>query len=336
MTDSEIPVPRAASRWAASHPRPSGDHAWGVVGVDDADGSFAWVSPSIEGVLGYRADELVGTPWLDLVHPDEGAELKASIHALAPRASTPPRIVRCRHRDGDWRHLELVVTNRLADPEVEGFLVNAREVTGRVEAEAAASSPGLFREAADDASVMMLLSDASGQVVFANRRWYELTGRTPGDELGAGWLRGVHPEDRERVAASALDRVGRREPYELDYRLLVADGGYRRVVDVGVPRYDADGRFAGHVGTVVDVSDRLEADEARRRAESRSRALVENSHDLLSIYDDTGRFVFASPSHERVIGYTPEELLGRQATELLHPAEREDVAQAFAGQLLEH
>ena len=293
------------------------------------------MSPSIEGVLGYRVDELVGAPWLDFVHPDDAAQLRASIHALAPRASTPPLVVRCRHRDGDWRHLALVVTNRVGDPEVEGFVVNTREVTARVEAEAATSSPGLFRGAADDAPVMMWLADASGQVVFCNRHWYELTGRSADEELGAGWLRGVHPDDRERVEASALARVGRREPYELDYRLRVADGSYRRVVDVGVPRYDADGRFAGHVGTVVDVTDRLDADEDRRLAESRSRALVDNSHDLLSIYDDSGRFVFASPSHERVIGYKPEELLGRQAVELLHPAEREDVAQAFAGQLVE-
>ncbi|HEV2993003.1 MAG TPA: EAL domain-containing protein [Acidimicrobiia bacterium] len=324
------------SRWAESPPRPAGQHAWGVVGVDDAGGSVAWVSPSVEAVLGYRADELVGAPALDIVHPDDAAELKASSHRLDPRASTRPLVVRCRHQDGDWRHLELVVTNRVADPEVEGFIVNAREVTDRVEAEAAASSPALFREAADDAPVMMLLADASGEVVFCNRRWYELTGRTPDDELGAGWLRGLHPEDREAVAARARARVGRREPYELDYRLRVADGSYRQVVDVGVPRYDADGRFAGHVGTVVDVTDRLEADAARRQAESRSRALVDNSHDLLSIYDDTGRFVFASPSHERVIGYTPDELLGRQAIELVHPAEREAVAQAFAGQILEH
>lgn len=307
-----------------------------MVGVDDAGGSFAWVSPSVEGLLGYRADELVGAPALDFIHPDDVLTFTTSTHELGPRASTAPLLVRCRHRDGDWRHLELTVTNRVTDPEVEGYIVNARDVSERVQAEAAASSPALFRAAADDAPLMMWLADASGEVVFCNRRWYELTGRTPDEELGVGWLQGLHPEDRERVAERALSRVGRREPYELDYRLRVADGSYRRVVDVGVPRYDADGRFAGHIGTVVDVTDRLEADAARHRAESRSRALVDNSHDLLSIYDDAGRFVYASPSHERVIGYTPEELLGRPAIELLHPAERDDVAQAFAGQLLEH
>ncbi|HEY6319068.1 MAG TPA: PAS domain S-box protein, partial [Acidimicrobiia bacterium] len=309
---------------------------WGVIGVDDAGGSVAWVSPSVEAVLGYRPDELLDGPALDLVHPDDAVELAAAVHGLADRASTPPLVVRCRHRDGDWRHVELVLTNRVLDPDVEGFLVNAREVGARVEAEAAASSPALFREAADQAHVMMWMSDAGGDVVFRNRRWYELTGRTPDEELGAGWLDGLHPDDRARAAAGARERVGRPEPSELDYRLRVCDGSYRQVADVGVPRYDADGRFAGHVGTVIDVTEGLRGDAAIRRLERRSRALVDNSQDLLSIYDDTGRFVYASPSHERVVGYAPEELLGRQAIELIHPAEREDVAAAFAGQILEH
>ena len=104
---------------------------------------------------------------------------------------------------------------------------------------------------------------------------------------------------------------------------------------MGVPRYDADGRFGGHVGTVIDVTDRIEAETAIRRSESRTRALVDNTHDLLSIYDADGRCVFASPSYQRVLGYEPEELVGRRAIELLHPAERDDVARAFAAQLVE-
>jgi hypothetical protein len=42
------------------------------------------------------------------VHPDDAVELAAAVHGLADRASTPPLVVRCRHRDGDWRHVELV------------------------------------------------------------------------------------------------------------------------------------------------------------------------------------------------------------------------------------
>ena len=310
-------------------------HAWGIVGVGDARGRVLWVSPSVEAVLGYRPDELVGTRGSDLVHPDDLERVTGAYRALVEqRTASGPFTVRCQHRSTEWRHLELVFTNRLGAPAVDGVVVNARDVTDRVAAEAAASSPALFRQVADSAPVMMWMTDTSGGVVFFNHRWYELTGRGPEQELGHGWHAGLHPDDRERVASALRDRFGNREPYEIDYRVRTADGSHRQVVDVGVPRYDSEGRFAGHVGTVIDMTDRVEAEAARRLSESRFRALVQNSPDLVSIYDDQGRFVFASPSHTRVLGYAPDELLGQPAIDLLHPSEREAVAQVFAEQLL--
>jgi len=114
----------------------------------------------------------------------------------------------------------------------------------------------------------------------------------------------------------------------------VSAGVHVRVVDVGVPRYDAAGQFAGHVGTVIDVTGLVQAEAAQRLSESRFRALVQNSHDLVSIYDNEGRFVFASPSHDRALGYDPAELVGTAAVDLLHPDELDAVTRSFAEQLL--
>ena len=62
--------------------------------------------------------------------------------------------------------------------------------------------------------------------------------------------------------------------------------------------------------------------------------MIHHSFDMVSIYDATANFAFASPSHERVLGYSPDELIGTSPVDLLHPDEREIVAQAFAEQLL--
>ena len=109
------------------------------------------------------------------------------------------------------------------------MVVNARDVTDRVEAEAPASSPALFRRVADSAPVMMWMTDASGGVVFFNQRWYEFTGRGPEEELGDWWQAGLHPDDRDGAAAAVRDRFGNREPYEIDYRVRIADGSHRQV-----------------------------------------------------------------------------------------------------------
>jgi diguanylate cyclase (GGDEF)-like protein/PAS domain S-box-containing protein len=307
----------------------SARQVWGVVGTDDTAGVVQWLSPSVEAVLGYRPDELVGTSLLDLVHPEARDRVDDACQSLQARGNaSPPVAVRARHRDGTWRPLEVVFTNQVAPPAVAGVVVSARDVTDRTEAQA--SSPALFREVADSAPVMIWMTDADDRVVFFNRRWHEFTGRTETEELGHGWEAGLHPEDRDRVIRS----FHHREPYEVDYRVRVADGSYRRVVDVGVPRYDAAGQLAGHVGTVIDVTGLVQAEEAQRLSESRFRALVQNSHDLVSIYDNEGRFVFASPSHERVLGYDPAERVGTAAVDLLHPDELDDVTRVFAEQLL--
>ena len=70
-----------------------------------------------------------------------------------------------------------------------------------------------------------------------------------------------------------------------------------------------------------------------RASDQRFRALVHHSHDLVSIYDASGRFVYASPSHQRVIGYDTAELVGTSPLDYLHPDERDAVLQAFSEQI---
>jgi len=191
-----------------------------------------------------------------------------------------------------------------------------------------------FRAVADASPLLVWVTDLSDRVVWFNRRYYDFTGRTPDEELGSKWLECVHPGDLERALASFDAAFALRIPYEVDYRLRRADGEYRRVVDAGVPRYNGTGEFVGYVGSCADVSDLIDAETALRRGEDRFRALVQHSMDMISIYDAESRYVFASRSHERVLGYRPEELLETSPTEQLHPDERAAVSDAFARQLM--
>jgi diguanylate cyclase (GGDEF)-like protein/PAS domain S-box-containing protein len=71
-----------------------------------------------------------------------------------------------------------------------------------------------------------------------------------------------------------------------------------------------------------------------RELASAAVVMINHSFDMVSIYDADTNFAFASPSHERVLGYSPDELIGTSPVDLLHPDEREIVAEAFAEQLL--
>ncbi len=209
--------------------------------------------------------------------------------------------------------------------------------TGKVGQLAATAGPRAanraFRQAADRSDLLIWVADIDADAIWFNRRWFEFTGRTPEHEFGTGWEAGIHPDDLLGVRRELADRFADGYPFEIDYRLRRADGEYRWISDTAVPAYAADGSLVGHVGCCTDITDRIDAESARRVADSRFRALIDHSVDLVSIYDTTGRYTFASPSHERVLGYTPEDLLGIAPLDMVHPDERESVARAFTEQL---
>ncbi len=128
---------------------------------------------------------------------------------------------------------------------------------------ALAESEARFREMADNAPVMVWVSDASGACTFLGRSWFAFTGQTRGQGLGRGWLDAVHPEDRERVSQAIHTAHADRDAFRAEYRLCGRDGDWRWVLDVAVPRLGPDGVFLGHVGSVIDITDRREAEERR-------------------------------------------------------------------------
>jgi diguanylate cyclase (GGDEF)-like protein/PAS domain S-box-containing protein len=105
-------------------------HASDITTVATPDGVFTYISPSVERVLGYSVESVVGQQVLGYVHPDDRPELVRQVNDLiaAPAASITYQ-ARYRHTDGSWRWLEVISTNLLHEPSVRGIVSNAREVT---------------------------------------------------------------------------------------------------------------------------------------------------------------------------------------------------------------
>src|SRR6478672_6931912 len=112
-----------------------------------------------------------------------------------------------------------------------------------------------FRTVADAAPVLIWMSGIDKLCTFFNKRWLEFTGRSLEQELGNGWAEGVHRDDLQKCLKTYTEAFDARKPFVMQYRLKRNDGEYRRISDKGVPRYDADGTFAGYIGSCVDVTD---------------------------------------------------------------------------------
>jgi len=137
--------------------------------VEDRDGQvvITWASPSIEPVLGYRPDEIVGTDPFALIHPDDAARMVEE-SANAVRSGTSALVeYRALAKDGSYRLFEAITTDLRNEPSIRGFVTNARDITARRAAERQAEQ---LTEVLEHSIEVVVLSDAKGEVVWANQR----------------------------------------------------------------------------------------------------------------------------------------------------------------------
>lgn len=93
---------------------------------------------------------------------------------------------------------------------------------------------------------------------YFNSTWLKFTGRTLEEELGSGWLSGVHPDDMDSCMNTYLEAFKKQELFEMVYRLKRFDGQWRWINDRGIPVFDANKTFVGYVGSCMDVTEKIE------------------------------------------------------------------------------
>jgi diguanylate cyclase (GGDEF)-like protein/PAS domain S-box-containing protein len=172
MSPSRLPLQRRRARAAdlvADLAREQGEalvaalvqNASDIIVVLGPDGDIRYVSPSMERVLGHSRASLDPAFAPTLAHPDDRSAMVAAIGELRhrPAGSVVTMKCRARHADGTWRHLEIVGNNLLADPNVEGLVLTARDVSERQ-----ALEDQLRHQAFHDS-----LTGLANRALFANR-----------------------------------------------------------------------------------------------------------------------------------------------------------------------
>jgi two-component system CheB/CheR fusion protein len=169
-------------------------------------------------------------------------------------------------------HRVLVLNARQLDG-LQQILLGIDDVTERKERSDAMllESEHRFRNIADTAPVMIWVSGPDKGCTFFNKGWLDFTGRAMQKEIGNGWAENVHPEDLDRCWIVYSTSFDARRTFQMEYRLRRADGEYRWLLDIGVPRFEPRDVFAGYVGSCIDITEVKRAHEenlAKRKLES--------------------------------------------------------------------
>jgi PAS domain S-box-containing protein len=167
-----------------------------------------------------------------------------------------------------------------AGGQVVGISTVCEEITERIQVEAVLrQSEARFRHMADNAPVMIWVTDPTGYCTYLNQVWYDFTGQTEETGLGFGWLNAVHPEDSEFSKNMFLSATSQQEAFRLEYRLRHKNGEYRWAIDAANPWFGENGEFKGYIGSVIDISDRKQVEEALCQSEERYRTLFETMNE---------------------------------------------------------
>ncbi|MFZ0383840.1 MAG: diguanylate cyclase, partial [Solirubrobacteraceae bacterium] len=234
-----------------------------LITVLDAENKILYQSPSIERVLGYSAEEVIGGPFSELLHPDEQGRLLRRLTDGAG-ASGRDEVINCllAHKDGSLRHFEILHTNLLDDSAVGGILLNGRDVSERK-----AFEEQLAHQAFHDPVTLL-----ANRALF-NERVRHATARAVREGLGMAVLF-VDLDDFKTVNDSLGHAVGDRVLLEVAQRI----SGSVRAADTAA-RFGGD-EFAILLEDVQDIQTAVEA--AERILDSLARPLeLEGNHLVL-------------------------------------------------------
>lgn len=233
----------------------------------DRDWRFTYVNREAERVLQRSREDLFGKNiWQEFPNAIGTVLEREYRRAMATQTTIefedyyPPR--------GIWLEVR-------AYPSPQGLSVYFHDVTARKQTERALrDSEARYRLLADMIPQNIWTTDPAGSHTYFSRRWYDYTGATAEDSHGEGWLRFIHPDDRERTIARWRHSLETGEPYEIEYRFRGADGTYHWFLGKAMPLRNDTGAIIEWFGTATDISER------KRLEHDREKLIRGFSHDV--------------------------------------------------------
>lgn len=163
----------------------------------------------------------------------------------------------------------------------------------------------------------------TGKVYRNKEGWKKLfrTGdRDIKNELIEDWDKRIHPEDVLKVKqASEEMKNSAKDFFEVECRMMRDDGTCVYIHDRGYIMRNEQGKATRIIGATQDITERKEAELQVVKSELRFRSLVQNSSDLICIFNDRGYFLYSSPAIKKILGFDPEDTIGKNAFAYLHP-----------------
>lgn len=302
------------------------EHATDVIMNLDAGGHIRFVSPASGRLLGRDANDMIGHPLGEFVHPDDRAML-----VLDDTAPSAARIsFRCRKRNGGdvWVEAAFQQIRNPATGAVEEVLGILRDISERRRGEEQLlESERRFRGAFDTAAHGMCLVSPEGRWLRVNPALCRMIGYSEAELQATDFQTLTHPDDLDSDLAYVQDLLaGEITSYQMEKRYFHKEGAVIWVLlSVSLVR-SADGSPVHFVSQIQDITERKQAEIVLREREEEFRTLYNKTPVMMHSIDRAGRLLAVSDHWLKSLGYTRDEVIGRPSIDFLTEESRKFAA----------
>jgi PAS domain S-box-containing protein len=244
--------------------------------------SYAYINAAYAAITGFPLDTIANARhlWFDNIHPDDQPHMAAVIERQMDGVAYNEEY-RYRRPDGELRWLQ---SQAFSITDEQGVVIrvigNVRDITDRKQAELALrDSERRYATLAETAPVGIFRFDPTGTLLFVNSYWREFTGRRLEELTGEHWPEFLHPDDRESVLRGMTEAMAQQTEFSQEGRQIHPNGSVQWFSTRVIPEFDLDGDLTGYLGTVIDITDRKQA-EARIQEISQRLSLATTSAQI--------------------------------------------------------
>lgn len=284
-----------------------------LVLVLDEEGTVRYIAPSVERLLGYSPQELLGRKVFEFIHPQDREFSERNLRlALRRPGVTQYSLQRIKHKEGTWWYHQASSINLLRHPAIKGLLINSRDITRQMAVEEE------LRESKREMATLLsnlpgmayrCRNDPRWTMLFVSQGCRELTGYEPEDLLNnaiISYAELIYPGDRDRVWREVQEALAVEKPFRLIYRIHTASGERKWVWEQGRGVFAEDGKLLHLEGFITDVTERMRAERLTRL--QRDLALIaSSSFDLGSFMDQAVQSIVQAAELESCAIYLENE-----------------------------
>ncbi|MBN2501811.1 MAG: PAS domain S-box protein [Anaerolineales bacterium] len=302
--------------------------------ITDQNGKIVWANEAITRLTGYKLSELTGETPSILKSGEHSSTFYEELWKTITSGRTWQGEIENRKKDGSLYTEEMTITP-VQDQfgEITHYIAVKQDITQRKQVEETLEeSRAMLQLVMNTIPQHIFWKDQNSVFLGCNDNFAEVAGLSfPTEIIGKTDFDLPWSEEQAR-AFREDDRMVMESDQPVFHIIepqLQADGRQAWLDTSKVPLHDNEGNVVGILGTYEDITERVQTEQALRESEERFRALIENSSDVISILDKDGNYLYMSPSAEPKLGYKPEELLGKNAFEYIHPEDLNETLTVF-------